>query len=151
MLIYYASTRTECRKHNDTLIDQQIFFAESMYPIKTKYLVADFGNGKELYDEIKQQLQLLDIGVLINNVGKNSDFPDDLSNISEETLWQIININIGAVTILTRVVIPQMKLNKRGIIVNISSGSECQPTPLMQVYGASKVYIKNFTLGNICH
>lgn len=125
-----------------------MIFLESLYPIKTKYLVVDFGHGKEIYEEIKQQLQLLDIGVLINNVGKNSDFPDRLSNISEETLWQIININVGAVTMLTKAVIPQMKLNKRGIIVNISSGSECQPTPLMTVYGASKVYVKNFTLGN---
>lgn len=121
-----------------------------MYPIKTKYIVADFGNGKEIYEDMKQQLQLLDIGVLINNVGKNSDFPDELSSIPEETLWQIININVGAVTMLTRAVIPQMKLNKRGIIVNISSGSECQPTPLMTVYGSTKVYVKNFTLGNCC-
>lgn len=75
------------------------------------------------------------------------EYPDDLEKVPEETLWQIININIGASTILSRAVIPQMKQNRRGIIVNISSGSECQPIPLTAVYGASKIYVKNLTLG----
>lgn len=118
-----------------------------MYSVKSKYIVADFGGGKEIYDDIRQQLQLLDVGVLVNNVGRMYDFPDELDNISEDLLWQIININVGAVTMMSRIVIPQMKINKRGIIVNISSGSECQPAPLMTVYASTKVYVKNFTLG----
>lgn len=118
-----------------------------MYPVKTKYIVADFGHGKSIYENIKQQMQLLDVGILINNVGRMYDFPDELSNISEDLLWQIMNINVGAVTMMTRMVIPQMKANRRGIIVNISSGSECQPAPMMAVYGATKVFVKNFTLG----
>lgn len=120
---------------------------ESTYSVKTKHIVADFGEGKAIYDNIRQQLQLLDVGVLVNNVGRMYDFPDDLDHIDEELIWQIININIGAVTMMSRSVIPQMKINKRGIIVNISSGSECQPAPLMTVYASTKVYVKNFTLG----
>lgn len=116
--------------------------------MKTKQIIADFAEGEKIYDNIKQQLQLLDVGVLVNNVGRMYDFPDALDNISESLLWQIININVGAVTMMSRAVIPQMKINKRGIIVNISSGSECQPVPFMTVYGATKVYVKNFTLGN---
>lgn len=120
-----------------------------MYSVKTKYIVADFGAGKEIYDKIKLQLQPLDIGVLINNVGRMYDFPDDLDNIPEQLIWEIININVGAVTMMSRAVIPKMKINQRGIIVNISSGSECQPAPLMTVYASTKVYVKNFTLGKL--
>lgn len=130
-----------------SFVHSNSIFPESLYGVKTKYIVADFGTGKEIYDNIRRELQLLDIGILINNVGRMYDFPDELDNISESLLWQIININVGAVTMMTRAVIPQMKINKRGIIVNISSGSECQPAPLMTVYGATKVYVKNFTLG----
>jgi 17beta-estradiol 17-dehydrogenase / very-long-chain 3-oxoacyl-CoA reductase len=122
---------------------------ESTYSVKTKYLAIDFGAGQEIYDEIRRQLQVLDIGILVNNVGRMYDFPDDLDNVPEELIWQIININVGAVTMMSRIVIPQMKINKRGIIVNISSGSSCQPTPLMTVYASSKIYVKNFTLGEI--
>lgn len=110
-------------------------------------MAIDFGTGREIYDEIRRQLQVLDIGILINNVGRMYDFPDDLDNVPEDLIWQIININVGAVTMMSRIVIPQMKINKRGIIVNISSGSSCQPTPLMTVYASSKIYVKNFTLG----
>ncbi|CRK86576.1 CLUMA_CG000181, isoform A [Clunio marinus] len=119
---------------------------ESTYSVKTKYIIADFGNGKEIYDDIRQQLHLLDVGILVNNVGRMYDFPDELDNISENLLWQIININVAAVTMMSRIIIPQMKVNKRGIIVNISSGSELQPVPLMTVYASTKVYVKNFTL-----
>jgi 17beta-estradiol 17-dehydrogenase / very-long-chain 3-oxoacyl-CoA reductase len=105
--------------------------AESTYSVKTKFIAVDFGSGREIYDEIRRELQLLDIGILVNNVGRMYDFPNDLDQISEDLLWQIININVGAVTMMSRLIIPQMKINRRGIIVNISSGSECQPTPLM--------------------
>lgn len=67
------------------------------------------------------------------------DFPDELSNVSEQLLWDIVNINIGAVTMMTRMVINDMKRAGRGAIVNISSGSELQPLPFMAVYAASKV------------
>ena len=122
---------------------------ESTYSVKTKCIAADFGSGKEIYENIKQKLQMLDIGILVNNVGRMYDFPDDLDNIPEDLLWQIININVGAVTMMSRIVIPQMKANRRGIIVNISSGSECQPTPLMTVYASTKTYVKNFSLGKM--
>jgi 17beta-estradiol 17-dehydrogenase / very-long-chain 3-oxoacyl-CoA reductase len=75
------------------------------------------------------------------------EFPDNLEKIPDDLIWQIININIGAVTMMSRMVIPQMKKNRRGVIVNVSSGTEAQPLPLMTVYASTKVYVKNFTLG----
>lgn len=120
---------------------------ESTYSVKTKCIAADFSAGKEIYDDIRKKLQTLDVGILVNNVGRMYDFPDDLDHVPEDLLWQIININVGAVTMMSRIIIPQMKANKRGIIVNISSGSECQPAPLMTVYASSKTYIRNFSLG----
>lgn len=117
-----------------------------MYGVKTKIIAVDFGVGKEIYDVIREQLQLLDVGILVNNVGRMYDFPDDLDNVPEDLIWQIININVGAVTMLSRIIIPQMKINRRGIIVNVSSGTEAQPLPLSIVYASTKTYVKNFTL-----
>lgn len=76
------------------------------------------------------------------------EFPDNLDNIAENLIWQIVNINVGAVTMMSRLIIPQMKKNRRGIIVNVSSGTEAQPLPLSAVYASSKIYVKNFTLGD---
>lgn len=74
------------------------------------------------------------------------DCPDDVHNVAEDTLWDIVNINVGACTMLTRMLVPGMIQRKRGAIVNISSGSELQPVPYMATYGATKAYIRNFTL-----
>lgn len=46
---------------------------------------------------------------------------------------------------MTRIVIGQMQKRGKGAIVNMSSGSEFQPLPLMTVYAATKVYIKSFS------
>lgn len=69
------------------------------------------------------------------------DYPEELQKVPEQVIWDIININVGAVTAMSRMVVKQMKVEERGIIVNISSGSELQPLPNMAVYAATKVRI----------
>lgn len=119
---------------------------EQRYQVKTKWVAADFTKGRPIYDKLRQELAGVPIGILVNNVGINVDFPDDLDNQPEDKLWDILNVNIAAVTMLTRIVLPEMKQRGQGAIVNISSGSELQPLPYMTVYAASKAYIHNFTL-----
>jgi 17beta-estradiol 17-dehydrogenase / very-long-chain 3-oxoacyl-CoA reductase len=80
--------------------------------------------------------------VAVNNVGKQYTYPMYLSEVAVQELWDIININIGAATFMTRLLLPQMKLRGRGAIVNVSSSAELQPLPLMTVYAASKVRIQ---------
>lgn len=75
----------------------------------------------------------------MNNVGRMYEYPEELGKVSTDLLWSIININIGAVTMMTRMLVNGMKQRGKGAIVNISSGSELQPLPYMAVYAASKV------------
>lgn len=81
----------------------------------------------------------------VNNVGRMYDFPDTVDQVPEDIIWDVLTINIGAVTMLTRKIVPQMKRARRGAIVNIGSGSELQPTPYIAVYAATKKYITYFT------
>ncbi|XP_030384126.1 inactive hydroxysteroid dehydrogenase-like protein 1 isoform X2 [Scaptodrosophila lebanonensis] len=119
---------------------------EAQYKVKTKWIAVDFAKGREVYDEIVKELAGIPVGILVNNVGKMYDYPDSLDNVQEDVLWDIINLNIGAVTMLTRKLLPQMKAAGKGAIVNIGSGSELQPIPNMAVYAATKKYITYFTL-----
>lgn len=64
-----------------------------------------------------------------------------LNEVPEQELADIINVNVGAVTLMTRALIDDMKKRGRGAIVNVSSGSELQPLPLLTVYAATKVHI----------
>lgn len=68
--------------------------------------------------------------------------------MSENEIWQLLNVNVGAVTMMSKIVLPQMKNRRQGAIVNVSSGSELQPLPLMSIYAATKVSIIILLLGN---
>jgi 17beta-estradiol 17-dehydrogenase / very-long-chain 3-oxoacyl-CoA reductase len=94
-------------------------------------------------------LNQIDVGILINNVGVMHECPNKFDEISEEAIWDMINVNIGAVTMMTKIIIPRMKHKNRGLILNVSSGAHCQPMPLAAVYGATKSYTKTFTIGEI--
>ncbi|KAK2587761.1 hypothetical protein KPH14_003869 [Odynerus spinipes] len=113
--------------------------------IDVKIIQADFAKGKPIFEKIKTQLEDVPIGILVNNVGKQYSYPMYLAEVPEDELWDIININVGATTMMTRLIIEQMKTRRKGAIVNISSGSELQPLPLMTVYAATKVYVKSFS------
>ncbi|KAL9929292.1 hydroxysteroid dehydrogenase-like protein 1 [Glossina fuscipes fuscipes] len=118
---------------------------ENLYKTEVKWIVADFSKGKEVYEHIKQELLGIPIGILVNNVGCAS-YPDKLCNRSEDWLWNIINLNVGAVTLMSRIVIPQMKKQGKGAIVNIASSAHWIPTPLAAVYGATKRYVRSLSL-----
>ncbi len=75
----------------------------------------------------------------MNNVGVNTPYPMYVSEMTPKGIWELVNVNIGATVSLTRMILPQMQKRQKGAIVNISSGSELQPLPLMNVYASTKV------------
>jgi hypothetical protein len=52
-----------------------ILHTESLYPVKTKYIVADFSSGRDIYEKIGKQLIPLDDGILVNDVGTGLKTP----------------------------------------------------------------------------
>ncbi|KAK3793653.1 hypothetical protein RRG08_019700 [Elysia crispata] len=114
--------------------------------VKVEYIVADFAsdNQAELYKTIEDALADKEIGLLVNNVGVMYDFPDVLLNISQQKLWQLIHVNIGAATIMTHMLLPAMVDRGKGGVVVVSSGSSTHMTPQMTVYSATKRYLDYF-------
>ncbi|KAK6633994.1 hypothetical protein RUM44_004601 [Polyplax serrata] len=115
------------------------------YAVETKIIVADFSQGREIYKEIKEGLKGLDLGILINNVGIQYTYPMYFGELPEQELWDVININVGSVTQMTRIVLPQMVEKNRGAVVNVCSGSKLQPIPFMNLYAASKMFVDYHT------
>ncbi|XP_052896804.1 inactive hydroxysteroid dehydrogenase-like protein 1 [Anopheles moucheti] len=116
------------------------------YGTETKTLVADFSNGEQIYEKLEKELSALDIGILVNNVGVINEKPIQLERMEKRLLWDLININIGAATLLCNIALPAMKKRHRGLIINISSLSSLAPTPYLAVYAASKAYMTSFSL-----
>lgn len=67
------------------------------------------------------------------------EYPEEFSKVSEDVLYNMVLTNVTAVTMMTRLLVNDMKLRKKGIIVNVSSGFALHPAPLASVYAASKV------------
>jgi 17beta-estradiol 17-dehydrogenase / very-long-chain 3-oxoacyl-CoA reductase len=49
--------------------------------VKTKIIDVDFTSGIEIYDRIKKEIEGLEIGVLINNVGMSYAYPEYLAEV----------------------------------------------------------------------
>ena len=62
----------------------------------------------------------------------------------EEILGQI-QLNITALTELTRLFLPPMFERRSGRIMNVASTAAFQPGPLMAVYYATKAYVLSFS------
>ncbi|EDW80520.1 uncharacterized protein Dwil_GK11524 [Drosophila willistoni] len=118
---------------------------ENETKVQTKVIIVDFTKGREIYEHIENELADIDVGILVNNVGVVTDHPDYFDLIPESKLWDIINVNMASLTILTRKILPKMKASNKGAIINVGSGSEMTPQPLLSTYAASKKYVSSFT------
>jgi uncharacterized protein len=91
------------------------------------------------------QLQSADIAVdiLVNNAGYGR-FGEFADVPVEESLGQI-QLNITALTGLTRLFLGPMLQRRSGRIMNVASTAGFQPGPLMAVYYATKAYVISFS------
>lgn len=92
---------------------------------------------KFLFDQLQSSGTGVDI--LINNAGFGS-YGEFARMPIEEVLGQI-QLNIAALTELTRMFLPAMIARHSGRIMNVASVAGFQPGPFMAVYYATKAYV----------
>ncbi|KAJ1921972.1 hypothetical protein H4219_000319 [Mycoemilia scoparia] len=119
---------------------------EAEYGVETKIYVVDFTKiTQKNYDEIKQVLDSIPVGVLANNVGLSHDHSTPFLEEDMERVRNMIHININGLVEMTRIVLPQMKERKNGLILNSGSYAGLIPTPFLSVYSGTKAFVKNFS------
>ena len=111
-------------------------------PTKVTVIVADLSfeqKVKELYALVKKE----NIDILINTAGfgKFGNFTD--TNLNDEI--EMIDLNIKAVHILTKLILKDMEDRNSGYILNVASSAAFQPGPLMATYYATKSYVYNLS------
>ncbi|MEM1485420.1 SDR family oxidoreductase [Oscillospiraceae bacterium PP1C4] len=92
-----------------------------------------------LYEQVKQEK----IEVLINNAGFGLFGAFHETDLHREL--QMLNVNIKAVHILTKLFLQDFKIRNSGYILNVASSAAFLPGPLLSSYYASKAYVLRLT------
>lgn len=135
------------------LIEQRDELLKSYPDISVKYLSFDFSHTDEnranFYALLESECESLHsdggIGILVNNVGTANEIPKRLTEFSVKDTTEIMNTNIFSQVLMTKTVLPFMRLRKNGAIVSISSGSGNHCGPFLSLYSATKAFMTQFS------
>src|SRR3984885_1238818 len=117
---------------------------QRQFRVAVKTIALDLAAGpaaKSLFDQVQGEGVVVD--VLVNNAGFGVF--GEFAQMTEEEILGQIQLNITALTQLTRLFLPSMVARREGKIMNVASTAAFQPGPLMAVYYATKAYVLSFS------
>ena len=85
----------------------------------------------------------LHIDLLINNAGLGDR--GAFATSKPERIADMLQVNVVALTALTRALLPAMRTRRRGAVLNVSSCASFLPMPGFAVYAATKAYVTSFS------
>lgn len=95
----------------------------------------------ELCDKL--QADGVTIDVLVNNAGFGAR--GDFADLDFKRQCDMVQVNVTAPTVLSRMLLPGMVARRRGGILNVASIAGFQPGPYMGVYYATKAFLLSFS------
>ncbi|WP_175990434.1 SDR family oxidoreductase [Bacillus sp. Marseille-Q1617] len=113
---------------------------EGKYKIKAHVIKADLaetGASRFIYEQVTSND--IEVDILINNAGFGLFGEFEQTEIEKEK--DMIQVNITALTELSKYFGKEMVNRKKGQILNVASTAAFQPGPLMSVYYATKAYV----------
>ena len=111
-------------------------------PTKVEVISVDLADEKAckgLYETVKHKK----IDILVNNAGFG-DF-GEFTNTDLDKELKMMDVNIKAVHILTKLFLRDMVKRDKGYILNVASIAGFMPGPLMATYYSTKAYIVRLT------
>ena len=96
---------------------------------------------QDLFDQLQRESVAVDI--LVNNAGYG--VLGEFAKVSLEDILGQIQLNITALTHLSKLFVGPMIERRSGKILNVASTAGFQPGPLMSVYYATKAYVISFS------
>ena len=104
--------------------------------------VADGASVENLQAVAKKTFGKIDI--IINNAGV-THLPTPLDEISEEDFDRVFNVNCKSVYLMAKSFVPDMKVRKSGVILNVASTAGVSPRPNLNWYNSSKGWMNTAT------
>ncbi len=100
--------------------------------------VANAQDVKTMLDAAQQHFGGLHI--LVNNAGIGH-LPQPMEDLAEDQFDRIVAVNMKAIYLAMREVVPRFKAQKSGVVLNIASTAGVSPRPLLTWYNASKGWV----------
>ena len=97
-------------------------------------------NCRVLYETLKTE----EIDVLVNNAGFGAF--GEFAEIPLERELEMVDVNVRALHILTKLFLADFRKRNRGYILNVSSVASFLQGPLLATYYATKAYVTRLTL-----
>ena len=116
---------------------------EAQHGTKVTIVPADLsepGAAKAVFDSLSDAG--VQIELLVNNAGLLLEGRFDAIGLDEQL--RLLQVNIVALTALTRLFLGPMLERKRGRILNVASVAAFMPVPNLAIYAASKAYVLSF-------
>ena len=86
------------------------------------------------------------IDILVNNAG-TTHLPAPMEDVTEEDFDKVFAVNCKSVYLTAKYVVPLMKAEGSGAILNVASTAGVSPRPRLNWYNASKGWMNNATKG----
>ncbi|KAF6760181.1 3-ketoacyl-CoA reductase [Ephemerocybe angulata] len=119
---------------------------QQKYKVQTQSHSVDFAkSGDAEYEAFEKAVAGLDVGVLVNNVGKSHSMPVNFVDTPQDELKDIPAINVDATIRVTHAILPGMVQRKRGLILNVGSFAGAFGSPMLAVYSATKAFLSTFS------
>ncbi len=96
---------------------------------------------REIFEVLKAEGRCVD--VLVNNAGFGAR--GRFAELDTDRQAAMVQVNVMAPTLLSRLFLPGMLERRRGGILNVASTAAFQPGPYMSVYYATKAYLLSFS------
>lgn len=118
---------------------------KSQSGVAVHYYEADLTNPETVFNIADWALSGFRVTVLVNNAGIGGS--KAFSDASPKYIDSIIQINIRATSLLTRLMLPELKKHRQAYILNVASMSSFSPVAYKTIYPASKTFIWSFSRG----
>lgn len=130
--------------------EERLLELSGQFPDQVRVLVCDVTDQEKLRLFLSQlESPYHQPSILVNNAG--AAFGLELAQASRWSDWQrMIDLNVTSLVCMTHYVLPGMVERNRGHILNLGSVAGTYPYRGGQVYGASKAFVEQFSLGLRC-
>ena len=136
-LVLVSRTKSELEKTAESII-KKFSVNVSVYP-------TDIANENEVVSMVQETIKKFGkISILVNNAAIIGPL-GEISTINGQEFCDTLINNVGGTVFCSKAVIPYMKSQKQGCIINFSGGGGLIPMPYYDAYSASKAAIVRLT------